>query len=297
MPPDGKPLIYSRGGRPNPLAAGWEALSLPCGNCVGCRIDRSKEWAARIVHESQMHPENCFVTLTYNDENLPHDGSLNERHFQLFMKRLRRKFNDRKIRFFHCGEYGETLGRPHYHACLFNIDFHDKLLHSVSNDIPCYESEQLNQLWGKGFCTVGELNYETAAYTARYIMKKVTGKKAEEHYTKVHPYTGEIHQVKPEYITMSLGRKRGEGIGGSFYQKYKTDFFPRDECPVPGKGVFQGAPRYYLELLREEEPDTYETIKATRGKFHEKVESDHTPQRLEQREKVKEVQLSKLKRS
>jgi len=159
------------------------AMEVACGQCLGCRIDKSKEWAARIVHESQMHQDNCFITLTYNQENLPPDGSLNKEHFQKFMKRLRRANESTAIRYFHCGEYGEKLERPHYHACLFGINFDsDRVLHSANDrgDI-LHTSETLTKLWGKGFATIGELNYETAAYTARYIMKKITGLRAEEH--------------------------------------------------------------------------------------------------------------------
>ena len=181
----GKVTIWKRGTRPAVLADGHEPMQLACGQCRGCRIDRSKEWAARCVHESLMHQENSFVTLTYDDEHLPRDGSLDKRHFQLFMKRLRKHFNEKTIRFFHCGEYGDKLGRPHYHACLFGIDFGDRIPHSVTNDVVTYTSETLTRIWGKGFTTCGEMNYQTAAYTARYIMKKITGKKADEHYTRI----------------------------------------------------------------------------------------------------------------
>ena len=73
-----------------------------------------------------MHEDNCFITLTYDDENIPWDGSLNKQHFQAFMKRLRWHNKEKKIRYFHVGEYGEQLSRPHYHALIFNHDFDDK---------------------------------------------------------------------------------------------------------------------------------------------------------------------------
>lgn len=279
----------------------WEKLQLACGQCKGCRIDKSKEWAARIVHEAHMHNEKCFITLTYNTENLPLDGSLNKRHFQLFMKRLRKHYNDKKIRFFHCGEYGEQMDRPHYHACLFGVDFTDRVPHSVSNGVVTYVSDTLEKIWGKGFCTVGELEYASAAYCARYIMKKITGDKAEDHYrrTVISEY-GEVlgeFQLQPEYITMSLGRKPGQGIGGSFYEKYKSDFYPSDECPVPGRGVHKKVPKYYDRLLEADDPETFNQIKQRRSEFHDKHAHDFTPQRLAQREKVKEAQLQKLPRT
>ncbi len=271
-------------------------MEISCGQCIGCRIDKSKEWAARIVHEAQMHQDKCFVTLTYNEENLPGDEGLDKGHFQKFMKRLRARNEDKKIRYFHCGEYGENLKRPHYHACLFGIDFDDRIPFSATNDVTTYVSEELQEIWGKGFCTLGELNYQTAAYTSRYIMKKITGARAETHYETLDPRTGEIYKIQPEYITMSLGRKKGEGIGGTFYKKYETDFFPRDECPIPGKGVYKSVPEYYEKIFAEKDPDTYEQIKERRRIYRDTHKDEYTAARLETKHKVKLAQLSQLRR-
>lgn len=277
--------------------AAGAAIDLACGQCIGCRIDKSKEWAARIVHESQMHQDNCFVTLTYDDKNLPYDGSLNKAHYQKFMKRLRKKYDGQTIRYFHCGEYGERLSRPHYHSCLFGIDFHDRVPYSQTNGVVTWVSEELQNIWGKGFCTIGELNYQTAAYTARYIMKKVTGNRAETHYQRVRTDTGELISLQPEYITMSLGRERGQGIGGSFYQKYQSDFFPADECPIPGKGVYKKVPKYYEQLYAEENPEDYERIKKKRKKFREENADEYSANRLQAKYVVKKAQLENLKKS
>ena len=103
-----------------------QPIEVPCGQCIGCRLERSRQWAVRCVHEASLYKNNCFVTLTYSDDKLPSDGSLHFDHFQKFMKRLRRFYDDSRIRFFHCGEYGEQYSRPHYHCCLFNFDFVDK---------------------------------------------------------------------------------------------------------------------------------------------------------------------------
>jgi len=275
-----------------PLAG--ESIELRCNQCIGCRIDKSKEWAARIVHESQMHQDNCFVTLTYDEENVPHDHGLNKAHFQKFMKKLRKRFNDREIRYFHCGEYGEQEGkRPHYHACIFGLDFDDRVPWSATNNVVVDVSDTLTEIWGKGHCTVGELNYQTAAYTSRYILKKITGERAERHYERVNAYTGEIHQVAPEYITMSLK----PGIGKSFYEKYESDFFPSDECPVPGKGVFPKAPKYYETIYEKQNPEQHEKIKAKRREHLLKNVDEYSTRRLTTKQKVKEAQLSQLKRN
>jgi hypothetical protein len=101
-------------------------LELPCGQCIGCRLERSRQWAMRCLHESSLYDRNAFVTLTYDDEHLPPGGSLNYPDFQRFMKRLR-KNSKSPIRFYMGGEYGESTLRPHFHVCLFGYDFPDKV--------------------------------------------------------------------------------------------------------------------------------------------------------------------------
>ena len=87
-------------------------MKISCGQCIGCRLERSRQWAVRCVHEASLHTANSFITLTYRNECLPGDGSVHPEHFQKFMKRLRKALPDVKIRFFHCGEYGSMLSRP-----------------------------------------------------------------------------------------------------------------------------------------------------------------------------------------
>ena len=169
-------------------------IDLPCGQCIGCRIDRSRDWALRCVHEASSFTYNCFVTLTFDDVHLNHRGSLVKSDFQKFMKRLRKRYDGIDavsrpdgsvhfpIRYFHCGEYGSLLSRPHHHACLFNFDFPDKELWSTRSGVRLFRSESLERLWPFGFCTIGEVTWESAAYVARYVTKKVTGKDAASHY-------------------------------------------------------------------------------------------------------------------
>ena len=208
-------------------------MTIPCGQCIGCRLKYSAMWAARMVHESQLYDDNCFITLTYDDDHLPSDLSLRKRDFQLFMKRLRKRFSSDRIRFFHCGEYGENFGRPHYHACLFNFDFPDRELFSIRNDVRLYTSDILTDIWGKGMCSVGDVTFDSAAYVARYVTKKVTGDLADDHYQSVDLDTGEITWRQPEYTTMS----RRPGIGRDWYDKYGAathhdDFIVVAECDV-----------------------------------------------------------------
>ncbi|AXL15241.1 replication initiator protein [Microviridae sp.] len=265
-------------------------VTIPCGQCIGCRLERSRQWAVRCMHETQLHENNCFITLTYNDTYLPHDRSLKIKDFQLFMKRLRKKYTH-KIRFYHCGEYGEKLGRPHYHAILFGHDFHDKKHHKTINEIPLYVSEELNKLWGMGHCTLGTATFDSAAYCARYILKKVTGDGADDHYQRVDPETGEVFQLAPEYTTMS----RRPGIGHGWLKKYQSDVYPSDEVIVNAKQT--KPPKYYDNQYELTNPKEYDLLKSNRVKQSKKQKENNTPERLKIRETIKKHQLKQLPRS
>jgi hypothetical protein len=299
-----------------------QTLKVACGQCIGCRLDRSLMWATRCMHESKSYDANSFITLTYSDEHLPRDMSLSLSEFQRFSKRLRASLNPRgmresdpnyrKIKIFHCGEYspprpavipGTTRhpdlvpdgNRPHYHAIVFGFDFPDKKLWSVRNDINIYSSDHLLDVWGKGFVTVGDLTFESAAYVARYTIKKVNGRAADvpgdtglRPYERVCPVTGQIIEVAKEYATMS------NGIGKDFYNNYRGDMYPRDTMVVNGHEL--RPPRYYDDLYDAEEPDLMEDIKSRRISEMERHAMDNTPERLKAREKVKQAQLNMLKR-
>lgn len=176
------------------LRKGYKEIKLSCGQCVGCRLERSRQWAVRCMHEASLHKHNCFITLTFSPAALAarENPSLDVRDFQLFMKRYRKRFGE-GIRFFHCGEYGDKLGRPHYHACIFGHDFEDKYFWRKSDSgYPVYRSPVLEELWTHGFSEIGTVTFDSAAYVARYIMKKVNGKDAKDHYTSVDLGTGEV---------------------------------------------------------------------------------------------------------
>ena len=232
-----KPFAFAKG------------FNLPCGQCIGCRLNYSRQWAIRIVHEAQMHDQNCFITLTFDQAHLEKRSnplSLDVSEYQKFMKRLRKRFGN-NIRFFHCGEYGELNKRPHYHAVIFGMDFKDKVLWSNRDGNKLYTSETLQELWPYGFSTIGDVTFQSAAYVARYIMKKHKGEGAEDHYTRWCPTTGEGIPVEPEYCTMS----RKPGIGHNWLMKYKADVYPHDYVVINGHKV--KPPRYYDSLLSDEE--------------------------------------------
>ncbi len=287
--PDNGGLVFKRSSRTS------QKLEVACGQCLGCRLDRTLMWAMRITHEASLHVDhygNSFITLTYRNKAecsgaqlaaghyVPSDYSLNKRHFQKFIKRLRKHF-PQQIRYFHCGEYGDETLRPHYHAALFNCSFPDQTVFTECEGITTYSSPVLEKLWPYGFSTVGELNFDTASYVAGYILKKVTGTQATEEYLRSDEY-GVAYWVQPPYVTMSLK----PGIGADFYQKYKTDFFPSDETPVPGKGIISKVPRYYETILKHENPQLLELVKELRKEFIRRHASDFTPERLMARYKV-----------
>jgi len=251
-----------------------EAIYVPCGSCIGCRLDRARSWAIRCMHESDMHEVNSFVTLTY--ERVPLCGSLCVRHFQLFMKQLRKHLDGRKVRFFHAGEYGEENGRPHYHVAFFGLDFKDKILLSERDGIKLYTSPSLEKLWGRGFVVVGQLTYESAAYVARYCLKKINGPCKEVHYGG----------RRSEYTTMS----RNPGIGATWFKQYHKDVYPSDEVIANGRSY--KPPRFYDKLLDKMSPELLESVKMDRIKHSRGSD----PFALANREINKMAQIGPMKR-
>lgn len=264
-------------------------LQVPCGQCVGCRLEKSRQWALRCMHEASLHEDNCFLTLTYNDENLPQYNSLQLRDFQLFMKRLRKQYGS-GIRFFHCGEYGEKNGRPHYHAIVFNFDFPDKELLTVRNDHRLYRSDALDSLWGLGFCSIGDVTFDSAAYVARYCLKKMVGKGSDQYYERVDPETGEVVLIAKEYATMS----RRPGIGHGWYERYRDETYPSDF--VVRDGVKMRPPKAYDRRLEAEDPRLFNRVRGARVRQAAKHADNNTPARLKVREKVQKARLQMLPR-
>jgi len=253
-------------------------IKLPCGQCIGCRLERSRQWALRCLHESRLYQDNCFLTLTYDDSHLPADQALHKEHFQLFMKRLRKKFPLFKVRYLMCGEYGENSARPHYHACLFNFDFPDKVLWSEKQGTRLYVSEILNKVWGHGYCIIGDVTFQSAQYIANYILKKKSRQDSKMmeiisimRYISYEYLEEQVEKHfrddKAEYITMSRGGRdpKGKNLGGigrQWYEKFKDDVYPSDFLVVNGQKVHP--PKYYDSVYELEMPDDYKLLKEKR---------------------------------
>ena len=284
---------------------------VPCGRCIGCRLEYSRQWAIRCVHEAQMHEHNSFITLTYNERNLPDDKSIHKEEIQAFFKRFRKhltnehgsekdpekpgRFRPRvPIRYFACGEYGEEKGRPHYHAIIFGYSFPDRYLYTVRNGNPLYRSPELESLWNKGHSLIGECTFESAAYVARYVTKKWKKHHEEEEETEIdmervhiNRETGEITEVEPEFCLMS----RNPGIGATWLKKFKSD---TDKDFITINGTVMSLPKYYDMLLEREDPKAMMRRKGKRiANFNEE---ENTFERLVTREKVKIAQVGLLKR-
>lgn len=261
-------------------------------------MDKAREWAMRCAHEAKMHPHNAFVTLTYRPEDVPADGSISKRVMQLFMKRLRKAYSNKTIRFFGAGEYTPLQNLPHYHLLLFNQFFSDqKLFKTNKQNQNLYTSKILEQLWPYGFSTIGNVNYQTARYCAQYSLKKISGDKSAEHYTWPHPVHGYLIRATPEFALMS----RRPGIGHAWYERYKSDCYPSDFLIVDGKK--HPIPKYYDLKLKKEvvgptgpvEPEKMlEKFKRERKRKALVQRANNTPERLAVRETLL---VEKLKRS
>lgn len=254
-------------------------MLLPCGQCIACRLERSRQWAMRCVHEARSHKETCFITLTYDEDHLPESKTLVKRHLQLFFKRLR-KHNGEGIRFFACGEYGELNERPHYHSAVFAWRPDDLVLYRYVNNLPLYTSDKLSKLWTHGFVTVGDLTFESAAYVARYCLKKVTGKPAKDYY----------NGREPEFTNMS----RRPGIGKGYFDTYKRDIYAIDGV-IMRNGLKMKPPKYYDYQYGSIQPQHMEQIKCKRKEMQNPDEDQWY--RLDTRKRLLEAKTKKLKRT
>lgn len=266
-------------------------VSVACGRCIGCKLEYSRSWAVRIMHETQFHEANTFLTLTLNDDHLPLSGSLELEVMQKFFKRYRRRIEPHRISMFYSGEYGEEGGRPHYHAIVFGHDFSDKTHWKKTDHGYLWKSAELEALWGQGYCSIGSVTFESAAYVARYTVKKITGDPADKHYERIDD-DGVVTQLLPEFAHMS----RRPSIGQRWYESFKGDCYPSDTVVM--RGHEQKVPRYYDKLYGREQPRALQKIKWSRTAKASTRRARHesSPERLAVRETVKKAQIRSLKR-
>ncbi len=287
-PAAGIPAIRFKGfkGEPN--------LELPCNKCPSCKLRKAKEWALRCWHESQMHDDAFYVTLTYADEHLPAYDDLNHAHFQGFMKRLR-KNTGAKIKYYMCGEYGDATHRPHYHALIFGYYPPDAEYIYTKNGNRYYKSEKIIKYWRLGFADFSNVSYKNAGYIARYTLKKqMPNEDTQTRYTYLDA-DGNLQVRNFEYIRLSQGKEPYTGLGMSWAKKYVDDWGWKDYILDPN-GYKCPVPRYYLEWFRDEvdvelfEQNALDRIEKARDN------PDNTPERLAQKEICVKAKLKQLPR-
>lgn len=209
------------------------SVLVPCGKCIGCQIDYSRDWATRMMIELDHNPKAIFLTLTYRDSDLPKapngDATLRKRDVQLFIKRLRKAYPRYRIRYYLAGEYGSKTNRPHYHAIVYGLslsDFPDARVHGYNELRDAYfVSPSLENLWSHGFCLLGGVTRQTCNYVARYVTKKQ--RKCDDDYV----FNGRA----PEFNLSS--RRPGIGLGDhviSMIQSPLSKFVMSDS-----KGVYE----------------------------------------------------------
>lgn len=269
------------GKRPLSLVAPWnpdnsslfpDAVRVPCGKCIGCRLDQSRQWADRMMLELDNTGKGIFLTLTYNNDHVPepedYEGrgiyTLQKSDLQKFFKRLRKRYSDREIRFYACGEYGSTTYRPHYHAIVFGLsldDFPEENKFFVGkNDLgdPYYNVKEIQDTWSIkgdqiGFVCVSEVSWKTCAYVARYVQKKVLGS---------HELFYEAYGLEKEFSLMS----RRPGIG-AYYLKKHPDLFDLSNLYTKGNPNPISIPKYFLQKLSLTDPVKYDKLCNERKQF------------------------------
>lgn len=301
-------------------------LELACGQCHGCKLKTSRDWAIRCMHEKQMHKHSCSITLTYDTAHLPTTWySIAYRDWQLFMKRLRKaafkgleggiakpntaaanslitdalmpigRRHSRPatagIRFYMGAEYGEKYGRPHFHACLFGIDFADRIFYKTTKaGSRLYTSPTLEKIWRLGYATIGDVTFQSAAYIARYIMKKRTGDNKTGHYEIIDLDSGEIQTRRKEFNQMS----RRPGLGSTWLAKYQTDAYPHGKVILKNSRV--NTPRYYDKQFKRIDALAFKELQRVRAIEAYAHRQDHTDRRLAVQEQVSLARTKSLLR-
>jgi hypothetical protein len=254
---------------------------VPCGTCILCRVEQTRQNAVLILHEAKQHEEACMATFTYNDEELPTNGSLDYRDLQLMWKRLRKAGH--QFRYFAVGEYGEQTNRPHYHACIFGKAWKDDQI-IVKTDPLEWISPELDKAWGLGACRINPLSFTTAAYAASYVQKKLGENKP---YVNLDKETGEIIYLKqPRSI-------RSESLGKTWWTKYHQQQIDHDHVIINGR--IQKPPKRYDNWLKETQPETIQKIKKERKKIA--IQNKKTPQQLHARAKNAHARTKQNKKS
>jgi len=257
-----------------PTGIPYQVIDRTCDKCAGCRIRKRMDQSTRLTHEAQFNEHSWFITLTYDDDNLPENGSLVAAHQSAFMKALRKKLR-KKMRFFSIGEYGEQTLRPHYHLILFGPDIPDRKYHHSApiknratreigkllgpEEARYYSSELLDNVWKKGTVQLTGVSAATMQYVSKYHVEKIDGEAAKTYYVRTLP-NGKCVPVEQPQARMS----RNPGIGRKWIETYWSDVYP-DGTMVDSKGAEFAPPKYYDDWLEKNQPEVYETLQTKRA--------------------------------
>lgn len=255
-------------------------IQIPCGQCIGCRINRQQMWAFRALAEASLHPSNWFLTLTYSNENLPAHGALQHRDWQLFAKRVRKSLGP--FRYLMCGEYGPQTLRPHYHALLFGLELPDAKPSGLRRGHTVFKSEALHRNWGLGLIELGSVSPMSARYCAGYVLKDTRQP------SRVIEDTGEIVTLPAPYGRMSLK----PGLGDAWIRRYYPEVFAHGACFSQDKRY--RIPDRFKHILDGIDPVAYETLQAD-AVGQATISPDNSPERLAVRELLATQSLARTR--
>ena len=267
--------IYEKGTNYNNIPI-HDFIEIPCGKCLECKLEYSRMWADRCMLEAKQYKDNCFITLTYDEDNVPVNDlnykTLKKDDLQNFLKALRNHVNykdgkylkkeDRDykiIRYYACGEYGEKKKRPHYHAILFNFIPDDLLEVGVNiNGQKYYRSDFLEKIWNKGNVIVGNADWNSCAYVSRYVAKK-------QGVTNNNIY--ELTKIQEEFVLMS----KKPGIGFKWYEDHNVCYanFTKNYISTINGSKTITHNKYFDKLLDRDDPNKLEEVKSIRKEFAE----------------------------
>lgn len=291
----GHPLIFPHRKQQLEKADNWddldyEEIAISCQKCTECLASKSQNWSIRNFCELHQSPSgNYFITLTYDNEHYPKNGSLELDHITKFLKRLRNHLGS--FRYYYVGEYGETTKRAHWHLCLYGLDL-DETQYEVSpaskDGHTYYRHPKITSIWGKGNVEIGELNMSTINYVCKYINKAVYGEQKKERYKRISE-KGNVFYVKPEFGHMS----KRPPLGSAFFEKYQSDYdHPDTDFFVLPKGIKTLVPKAFLRIL-ESQPGT-ESIEIKKARKEKHI--PRTSAELARQERYNKIILAQTKR-
>lgn len=245
-------------------------IALPCGWCVGCRLDNARMWSLRMMHELR-YSTNChFITLTYADKYLPDHADLKYEHLRDFFKRARHLFQGElsptsrrptrhvvtpsspAFRYFACGEYGDKTMRPHYHFCAYDFKIPDLRFFKQTKTGPYFISQALADCWQHGHVITCPLDWASAQYVSGYVTKKMN---VHEGVRLISPAN---EDEEAEYYTIQRAFQ-SKGLGLRWYQEHQKEVWDLDACLYSNKYLTK-VPRYYFKQLQDTDPERAEEV-------------------------------------